>query len=285
MKIFRFTDYLKPSENISIQKNEIKGSEPIHTHEFLELVYIYEGDGRQVVSGKSYSVHKGDLVFINYNQTHAFACESKMIYYNYLLRPEFMSGSLLDAENIYDIFALSLFDEFGGEIDCARPMVSFRGRELIEIEGIIQNMFEEFTEKSIGYKSVMKGYMQVIFAKMIRQSQNSNKKDLAGYIHKITPNILKYIDDNLFQKLTLVQLAEKCFYNPSYFSRVFKQCYGKSLTSYICERRMNEAMRLLKQTDLPIESVCGMVGYSDKAQFYKAFKKHSGTTPGEFRGE
>lgn len=285
MKVFKLNDYVEASESVSITKCSITGAEPVHTHEFIEIVYIADGAGKQYINDMVYDVQKGDVVFINYNQTHAFAGDNEMTYYNFLLCPEFMSGELVNTENIYDVFALSIFDEFARNTDGMRQMASFRGRELIEIEGIIENMLEEFTRKDIGYKSVIKGYMQVFFAKLIRKIQSSNQKDVAGYIHKITPDILRYIDDNLSEKLTLAELAEKCFYNPYYFSRTFKQCFGKSLTSYICEKRMNKAMKLLKETKYPVEAVCEMVGYNDRAQFYKVFKKHTGVTPGEYRGQ
>ncbi len=283
MKTFKLDEYAGDSESVSIIKSEITGAEPVHTHDFIEIVYIAEGGGTQFINDTMYDVQKGDVVFINYNQTHSFSGKGKMIYYNCLLCPEFMSSTLVDKENIFDVFALSVFDEFDSKAEGMRQMASFRGRDLIEGERHVENMFEEFSRKQVGYKSVIKGYMQVFFAKIIRKIQNSNQKDVAGYLHKITPDVLKYIDDNLSEKLTLAELAEKCFYNPYYFSRVFKQCYGKSLTAYICEKRMNKAMKLLKDTEYPVDTVCEMVGYNDRTQFYKVFKKYTGITPGEYR--
>lgn len=283
MKVYKLDEFAGSYESVSISKNHITETEPVHEHAFIEIVYISEGSGKQYINDTEYDVSKGDIVFINYNQTHAFSSNGSMTYYNCLLKPEFMSGELVNTENIYAVFALSMFDEFDKNVSGTRQKASFRGREMLEIESIVENMLTEFSEKKVGYMSVIKGYMQVFFAKLIRKIQDSNQNDIAGYIHKITPDILKYIDDNLTEKLTLTELAEKCFYNPDYFSRMFKQCCGKSLTSYICEKRMERAMQMLSQTDMPVGEVCSAVGYNDKTQFYKAFRRHSGTTPGGYR--
>lgn len=281
MRVLKQNDYV--GDSICIEKKYARDDEPIHKHEFIEIVYISEGKGTQCIDGTVYKVQKGDVVFINYNQTHLFSGDGKMAYYNCLLCPEFMSKTLINTENIYDVFALSAFDEFDTDTNATRQIAHFRGRELLEIENIINNMLTEYKAKRVGYKSVLQGYMQVFFAKIIRKIQESNQNDVAGYMHNITPDILKYIDDNLSEKLNLSDLAKRCFYNPYYFSRMFKQCYGISLGAYICEKRMNKAMELLKNTANSVGDICDMVGYNDRAQFYKAFKKHTGMTPREYR--
>lgn len=49
------------------------------------------------------------------------------------------------------------------------------------------------------------------------------------------------------------------------------------------EKRVQEASRLLIDTDLPIEEICHKVGYSDKGTFYGIFKAHQALTPKAFR--
>ena len=47
--------------------------------------------------------------------------------------------------------------------------------------------------------------------------------------------------------------------------------------------RIDTAQHLLRVTDKSIEEICSLVGYSDTAAFYKAFKLHTGTTPFKYR--
>ncbi len=279
----RKEDYINPQENINIIKAYCVDDYPSHMHEFVELVYIQSGEGRHCINDITYEVAKGDLLFINFRQVHSFFVDSAMEYVNILLKPEFMSRELINSENIFEIFSLSIFDEFKGLP--IRPFVSFRGRDMLEIETVIEHMLREFAGKKVGYKSVLNGYMQVLFARMIREMKKNDEQDMMQYLNKITPELLTYINDNFNKRITLKELAARSFYNPSYFSRVFKECFGKSLTAYIQEKRITESARMLSETDKTVEEICAAVGYTDKKQFYKVFKENIGKTPNAYRSE
>jgi len=72
----------RDGENINISKQTIYKSEDIHTHEFIEIVYIFSGSGKQTIDQAEYNVKKGDLLFINCGQTHSFQTQSTMSFYN-----------------------------------------------------------------------------------------------------------------------------------------------------------------------------------------------------------
>lgn len=284
MIVYKSSEYVDPQENINIRHDAICESHGVHTHEFIELVYTLAGAGTHYVNGVGYEVVRGDLLFINYRQTHAFTVDGSMSHINFLLKPAFMSRELMNSENIFEIFALSLFDDFKGAFTEATPVIRFRGGEMIELERLIEYMETEFRQKEAGYKSVLNACMQIVFLKMARKMKQNGH--MLNDIARITPEVLKYIEDNCFEKLTLKELAEKCFYNPSYFSRVFKECYGKSLTAFIQEKRVAKAAELLVSTDWNVDKICEWVGYGEsKKQFYKTFREYTGRTPHAFRND
>jgi AraC-type DNA-binding domain-containing proteins len=94
---------------------------------------------------------------------------------------------------------------------------------------------------------------------------------------------LKYIEDNYNKKITLKEMASYNFYNPSYFSSIFKECFGKTPLEYITEIRMERAIRMMRDSGLSIEEICHSIGYSNKKHFYKVFKNMTGMTPHHFR--
>ena len=77
MRTYTAENFVNSSENISVHKSINKSgvSEPIHKHEFIELVYIVSGSGTQRVDGCEYAVSKGNMLFINYNQSHSFSAK------------------------------------------------------------------------------------------------------------------------------------------------------------------------------------------------------------------
>ena len=151
------------------------------------------------------------------------------------------------------------------------------------MRALIDALVCEFSEKRPGYRSAMKGYVNVLFAYVIRAIDSG--EDGLRYIKGVTGQILTYIENNLSEKITLGNLAAKCFYTPAYFSRVFKQCYGMSFKSYVKNKRIEKATEYLLTTDFSVEKVIELVGYSDRSLFFKHFKEVTGKTPCGFRTE
>lgn len=93
----------------------------------------------------------------------------------------------------------------------------------------------------------------------------------------------KYIAEHIHQEFSREDIASYVFLNPSYLSRLFKKETGISLTDYILKERMNEAKRLLVQTEMKISQVAESLGYMNLSHFITMFKKVNGTTPMNYR--
>ncbi len=71
--------------------------------------------------------------------------------------------------------------------------------------------------------------------------------------------------------------------NASYLSSLFKKEMGVSLTSFVNNRRIERAKRLLSMTNLPIKTIAQQCGVPDIYYFGRLFKKITGTTPKAWR--
>jgi len=92
-----------------------------------------------------------------------------------------------------------------------------------------------------------------------------------------------YIQKNFKQNVKLNEMASLCNVSISYFSRLFKKATGKHFASYINEKRITEARKLLESTDLSITNIAIDLGFEDSGYFSKVFRKVVGITPSEFR--
>lgn len=70
---------------------------------------------------------------------------------------------------------------------------------------------------------------------------------------------------------------------PAYFSSRFKKCFGVNFVDYVAELRMNAAQELLKDPLRSTSEIATMVGYDSANYFTRAFKKHLGVTPTDYR--
>jgi signal transduction histidine kinase/DNA-binding response OmpR family regulator len=92
------------------------------------------------------------------------------------------------------------------------------------------------------------------------------------------------IDDNYTEEnFGVDQLASKVYLSRSQLHRKVKKLFGNSASKLILEKRMKEACRLLRESDLPIGDVAFEVGFSDHSYFTKVFFNHQKTLPSEYR--
>ena len=281
MRIFGKEIYSDDAAMIYIRKEFFNRNQEIHMHDFVEVDFIIHGRGIHRVDQKEYPVNRGDLIFVNYNQTHSFEVYTEMVFYNLFLSPDFFDEALQNSQDIFDVLRLTVFEEFRAELFPEKSFLHFEGESLLEIEGFFETLLREQTEKQTGYKNVL--HMQCvslfvyIFRKMLESVEIETKESIS--IDEIT----RYVEENCTEKISLTELAQKSFYNPSYFSRVFKKKNGISLIEFIHKHRINKACELLKNQNLTVEEIALEVGYQDRCGFYTQFKKYVGCLPTEFK--
>lgn len=100
----------------------------------------------------------------------------------------------------------------------------------------------------------------------------------------IISQLLRYINRNLSNDFTLAELAAEVNYSEYYICRLFKKMTGKTLTTYIQEKRIHEAACLLRSYD-SINQAAEQVGFNNYSYFYKTFKKFMGCGPAEYQAQ
>lgn len=275
-KVYKYDDV------IMVKKLEYCIDEEEHTHDFVELVYISHGSAIHYINGMCYEVKKGDMLFINYKQVHSFKVQENLNYINISVSPKLFSEELINTENAFEMLSLSVFEEFRNAVTPGKSMLRFNGNEIIKIEFILSEMHKEVKANRVGRETILKSYLTVLLSYVFRKMAEEGLESDGKYGH-IPDDLLEYIAQNCNEKLNLENLAERCFYNPSYFSRLFKDTYGISVTEYIQKERISKSCYMLANSHRSIDEISLAVGYEDKTNFYKFFRKHCGMTPAEYR--
>lgn len=277
MYTYTKNDVFVNNELIAVSKAHAEKKFFPHTHDFIEIVYILSGSGKQIIDGSTYDVSRGSLLFINYGQTHAFSSDNDMLYYNVLVRPEAFGEAVVNENNAFEILSLTAFEEFQS-MDMLKPIIEMQNDMRDKAEYILHEMLSEYTCGNVGSATVLQGYLTVLITYICRVSTYG----LPGF-DEISGGITNYINRHYKEKLTLETLATKCFYSPKYFSRIFKERYGMNVTDYIQQKRIEEGMRLLRTTLMSVTEISVSIGYSDKVLFHRYFRKYCGMTPLEYR--
>lgn len=96
-------------------------------------------------------------------------------------------------------------------------------------------------------------------------------------------HLMDYIQQNYYMDLHLSELSELYYMNSSYLSQLFKKETGKGFSDYLTEIRMENAKKLLDNTQFKAYEISEMVGYNNPKYFLRAFLKCCGCTPTQYR--
>ena len=83
----------------------------------------------------------------------------------------------------------------------------------------------------------------------------------------------------------LANLAQVAHLSSSRLAHLFKREVGRSLYSYLADRRLEKAAQLLRLTDTPVKEISYIVGYRHSPSFVRAFRKKFGCAPNDLRVE
>jgi len=152
---------------------------------------------------------------------------------------------------------------------------------LSELPGTSEKAVDKYVEKLIHYRDIAGFFAD--FRECIEHSVNieSKNREIKGISSQ---KILDFIDENyLSPEMSLAYVADYFSIRASYLSTFFKETIGVNFITYIQEKRMEQARRLLIDTDLTIQQIAVGVGYSDVPPFTKKFSGKFGMPPGAYR--
>lgn len=253
-------------------------TEPLHTHDFLEIIYVYRGESDQIIDKRKYHVSKGDALFVNYGSTHGFSAKRGFEYANIIIKPEYVNKSLSGVENAFALLTLSSFSEFSQIVNTAKCHMTFLEEEQNTLERLLDLVQSESNRRSAGSEMILRSSVDIILTMVFRKMSLS----LCDRMY-LDNDLLEYIRSNCNEMITLKKMAAMCYYNPSYFSRAFKQYTGENFGSYITGCRIERACDLLANSDLKIEIIMEKCGFSNRTRFFKLFSERMGASPLQYR--
>lgn len=162
------------------------------------------------------------------------------------------------------------------------------------MENLLMNIRTFLTESWVESSQVQESYLdqsylsiesfQAYLLKLCLRGNRefSRRKSATGM--ELRKQIIDFVEENYNNpQLTIESMADHFSITRQYLTRLFKEQMGKPVSDYIKDLRLNESRRLLRCTDLKVESIVREVGYSDTSSFIRNFRSREGMTPGQYR--
>lgn len=220
-------------------------------------MFVVRGQMILITSGKEYTINPNEYFIIDMDKPHIYASYADDTEFFWFCfdgnDSDTFVENILKKTHVYIPLHLNrIYDAFYD--------VVYRGKETPLDEIIISSL------------------IHVILADALSQKNYTKNHELSDIEKAAT-----YLERNFERQISIGNLAQMLFLNPSYFSRKFKQEKGVSPKTYLMNIRLNAAKLLLTDTNLSVHELSEKVGFTDDTYFITYFKNRYGVTPLEYR--
>jgi len=264
---------------------------PAHSHEFIELVYVIQGNAKHVFEGQSYTIKTNDVFIINPGEVHTFEVEKNksLEIINCLFLPSLIKDSWLKELGVsqsMDYFYIHPFLDRNERFHHLLNLdVNYSTRFLTLLEG----MMHEYNRENSCYSTLIRLQMVELLILLSRIYNERNSVSEKPFTTESSNNILVqricgYLSRNYDQKVSIQDLCHIFNISPRHLNRLFKQETKKTVIEMLHSIRIEKAKQFLLETDDKVIDVAIRVGYDDSAFFSKLFRKMVGCSPGKYKG-
>lgn len=247
---------------------------PLHWHEEFEIIYVMDGQIEIQVSSEKFLCNQCDIVIIPSGVLHKIqqVNNDKAFYFNILFRLNLLESD--ENSNIFKKYFLPLLSENGinNYIPSCTPLN-------YELAPIINRLITTRQKKYNNQELVIKSELFILMEKLqgvIKNDFPSHSK--SSQISRLKPLITK-ISKDYAENITVKMAADMCAMSETYFMKFFKKMTGITFIEYVNSVRLDNAHKLLTETDKSISEIAEACGFNNFSYFIRTFKKHFGKTP------
>lgn len=234
----------------------------MHAHEWMEIIYMVSCKGSYLVEGSQYELQPGDILIMRAAETHKLVISPDEPY-----------------ERIAIHFSPSLLDSVPGGEQLLKPFLDrplgqnnlYRGEERLRA-AFMGFDFEGVRNVRLNLVSRLQLFLTVLNAVYDKRSSQAYPVD-----NGFQGQLVAYVNEHLFEDISLQSIADAFYRSRSQISRVFRQATGSPLWEYVTIKRLLAAQAMLQRGE-SASSACVSCGFSDYSSFFRAYRsyfKHS----------
>ena len=246
-----------------------------HYHPEIELVYVNNGSGKRQVGLNLSNYNDGLLILVGSNLPHTgftdyFDDQRKEVVIQF--KENFLGDSLKEVFEFKNIFNL---------LKTSKKGIVFEGDYKKKIGlAMLGLQYETSFQKVITLITILND---------LSRSKNYEILNISNYnINGINENerirkAFNFIKDNYKKEVSLEKVAKEVHMTVPSFCRYFKSQTNKTFIQFLIEYRINNALKLLTQSDKDIKNISYECGFNNYSHFNRSFKKINLISPSDYR--
>lgn len=262
------TGYLKEDFRLFHLNDRTKKEFDYHYHDFHKIIVFLSGKVTYHIEGKAYHLKPRDILLVSHGAIHKPEIDPTVPYDRYI----FWIRNDISHQELNICFQKANDRSFN--LVRADSVLQERLRDLLpEIEQTMRN--EHFGDEALK-EALFTQFMVYINRIFLQTSTSPDKKSYSS--DSQVEQLLKYINRNLTENLSIDRLAERFYFSKYHMMRKFKSETGYTIHSYITSKRLLLARSLISQ-GTPVIKASEKSGFRDYTTFVRSYKKQFGKSP------
>ncbi len=268
-------------DSIVVQKHNRYSPALVHSHTFFELVYVYDGNCTQNISGQTISMRTGDFCVIPPSVEHSISVYDDSIIINIMLRRNTLHSMFYNFLNTPN--KLSSFFLNNIYAKRANDYILFHsGMDPAIRESFVWMLWESMNKQEYSYQCITNSLLLDFYLFVRNYSESVQMPLFNSRIDVQRYAIIQYIQDN-YRDVTLSTVAKRFHYSNEYTSRLIKDLMGMTYTEVVRTVRIERSQDFLANTTMTVANIAEAIGYDTPEHYIRQFKKHTGMTPSAYR--
>ncbi|MBQ8292068.1 MAG: helix-turn-helix domain-containing protein [Clostridia bacterium] len=256
-------------------KNFAGGTE---SHDFWELVYADKGTAICVADGKEIVLSEGEALFHKPNETHSLRANGQVAPNIFIISFDCKSESVrffenrkLKLEKRLIRFIYPIIEESKKTFDLPYSDPALKKMKLLP-------------SPTLGGQQLIKNYLEILLISLMREETEKSDTEIVFLPREelgehVADQVISFLKENLYETPNVNDICKALHYNKSYIFKQFKLATSCSVMSYFRKLKIEEAKKLLRETNLSVTQIANKLAFDTPNYFSKTFKKITGYTP------
>lgn len=259
-------------DNLLMLAGRPESHDRLHSHAHPELCVVLAGRMRLLNEGEPINLEAGQALLVAPRMWHASTAIGRSAETLWLgATPNHMGGAvarLSTRGRSRTVGGLDFLDFRPGSI-------------------LMHRLVDEAVARELGWMRMCRALLNELCTLALRNLSRHGRQlppdEQYSSAQIVTYNARYYIQKNYHHPITLAQVAHHVALSPNYLASLFKRQFGRTIVDYLTEVRIEEAKRLLRETELKVSRIASEVGYNSPYYFSRAFKQVAGCSPRQYR--
>lgn len=244
----------------------------MHAHDTFEVLYFVSGKGTYSVESTAYALEPGSALLMRPGEVHKLQIDPSQPYERIVL--QFRENWLLHFNDIYRPLLTPFTRRPLGQSNLYSP-AEFDSSFVLACLKRIETAGDAAMQTLVA-ETVLPTILSEFYKAHTARRRSADEQPAPP--HTRMQDILLYVNEHLFDELSLDDLCERFYISKTQLGRLFRAATGSTAWDYILVKRLVEARRQIL-SGVPVTEASLACGFRDYSAFYRAYKKRYGESP------